>query len=129
MKCKLTRELEFRPDWEGLKESVTWPSEPRVDDRGRHWHPVGTVIDHVQAWMLVANLDADAADDECEERVKVHRMKCNSTTDLKLARARLEAGIHPDDFEAFDAGEMVGYDPETGDPIPGPNADDDEDDD
>jgi hypothetical protein len=45
------------------------------------------------------------------------------------AQRRASAGIHPEDFDAFDAGVMSGYYPD-GQPIPGPSAsnylDDDE---
>lgn len=87
--------------------------------------PAGTIIDHPQAAILVQMGVAEPVDEECREA-------CNMTDEqieaAKAAYPKLQAGIHPDDSEAYDRGEMVGYNPD-GSWIHGPNApiDDDED--
>jgi len=44
---------------------------------------------------------------------------------VQHAQRRAAAGIHPEDFEAYDRGEMVGYFPD-GSWVPGENADESE---
>lgn len=80
--------------------------------------PAGMTREHPDAWKLVRMGVAVSADAECEKKVNM--------TDLQLAQVqhaqrRVRAGIHPDDYAAFDAGEMIGYYPD-GSFIPGPNA-------
>lgn len=88
--------------------------------------PSGTLIDHPEAYRLVQMGVALPADDECEQKAAM--------TEERLAAARhayerTSKGIRPEDFAAFDSGQMVGYAP-NGEPIPGPHAitipDDDE---
>jgi hypothetical protein len=79
--------------------------------------PEGTLIDHPDAFRLVLMGVAVAADDECAERANI--------TPEQFARARhayerVDRGISPDDFEAYDAGYMIGYNPD-GTWKPGPN--------
>lgn len=68
--------------------------------------PAGTVIDHPDAYKLVRLGVAEPADDECRERCGMtpERMKA-----AQAAAARAEAGIHPEDHEAYAKGWMVGY--------------------
>ena len=88
--------------------------------------PAGTLLDWPDVWKLVRRGAAEPEDDEC-------RAAANMTPEqLRAAQyhqKRTAAGIHPDDFDAFDRGEMVGYYPD-GSYIPGSNAshfrDDDE---
>lgn len=88
--------------------------------------PVGTIIEHPEAFRLVRLGAAEPADEECAQRANM------TTEQMRVAQhhqRRTAAGIHPEDFEAFDRGEMAGYYPD-GSFIPGPNAshfrDDDE---
>jgi hypothetical protein len=78
---------------------------------------VGAVLEHREAWLLVLSGCAEAADDEC--KAKVNRTPEQQKA-AELAYSRIAAGIVPKDFEAFNAGYMVGYTPK-GDWIPGPN--------
>ena len=67
--------------------------------------PAGTVIDHPDAHQLVKLGVADPADDECLEACK--------GVDIELAKKnaeRLRRGIHPEDFDIYEAGIMDGYD-------------------
>lgn len=113
MQCTLLRELE-----------VYEPNAPadlvaRCVRRGVGlFAPVGTLLDDPDCWRIVLMGQADAADDECRERTVQTPEQREAT--LQAAK-RLAAGIHPDDFAAFDAGEMTGYHA-NGTPIPGPNA-------
>lgn len=101
MKCRLLRDMDCVPNDEfpdGVK-------------------PQGTVIDHPDAWKLVRMGVASPADYECSEKADM------STTQIERAAKayeRLAAGIHPEDFSAFDAGYMTGYE-QDGSWIPGPN--------
>jgi hypothetical protein len=78
--------------------------------------PVGTVVDHPDVWRLVRLGVAESEDDECAA-------KANMTTAqlAEVQRAARRSRIHPDDYDAFERGEMVGY-YDDGSPVPGPNA-------
>jgi hypothetical protein len=79
--------------------------------------PRGTLIEHEHAWLLVKMGCAEPADEACREKAGM------TTEDMALAAKafeRLDKGVHPDDFEAFDRGVMVGY-RKDGSWIPGPN--------
>ena len=80
--------------------------------------PRGTVVDHPDAHLLVKAGAAMPADDECAQR-------CAMTAEAMAAAERrwerANKGIAAEDYAAFDAGEMVGYNPD-GTPIPGPHA-------
>lgn len=80
--------------------------------------PAGTIIDHPDAFGLVYQGIAEPADEECARRVNMTEAEWK-----KAVRhyARLRAGIHPDDFDAWDKGLMTGYNPD-GSWIPGPNS-------
>lgn len=123
MKCRLTKELE-------IHVPSAWPALLEVCvERGKStFAPVGTVMDHTDAWRLVDMFVAEPADEECAA-------KCVKTDEQiaagKHAAARLSAGIHPDDFARYDLGEIVGYNADGSDK-PGPNwvaPDDDEEED
>lgn len=113
MKAELLRRLEMGP------------THPEYVSGEKKWLDVGHVIDHPQSFMLVRMGVAKAADDECE---KAAQMTATAHQKAVAAYERLEKGIAPEDFDAFDSGEMSGYDPETGEPILGPNAVDEDDD-
>lgn len=80
--------------------------------------PAGTMFDLPDSYKLVKLGAAEPLDDEA-------RAACGMTDrqlkEAQHAQRRTAAGIHPDDFPAFDAGEISGYYP-GGKPIPGPNA-------
>lgn len=80
--------------------------------------PAGTVIEHSDAFRLVQLGAAEPADEECQRAAGMSPRQFEAAV---RAQRRAAAGIHPDDFEAFDSGEMVGYYPD-GSPIPGPTA-------
>ena len=88
--------------------------------------PAGHVIDHPDAHLLVGMGVAIPADEECARRAGMTEAQMAAA---QHAARRLAAGIHPDDFAKFDAGEIAGYEPD-GSYKPGPNAvhvpDDDE---
>jgi hypothetical protein len=88
--------------------------------------PAGTVLDWPDCWKLVRAGAAESIDEECEAAANMTPRQLELA---QRAQRRAAAGIHPDDFEAFDSGEMDGYYPD-GTFIPGPNAshfrDDDE---
>ena len=110
MKAKLIKELDAAPsagDNKQIKER---------EDGTRYW-PQGSVIDHPRAFRLVQQGCATPEDDECKSRCS---MSAEDLEDAQQAQKRVAAGIHPDDYAAFDAGLMAGYD-EDGKHIPGPN--------
>lgn len=80
--------------------------------------PVGTVLEAPDAYRLVRLGAAEPADDECQRAAAVSPRQFEAAV---KAQRRAAAGIHPEDFEAFDTGEMTGYYPD-GSYIPGPNA-------
>lgn len=89
----------------------------------------GAVVNNPKSFRLVQQGMCEPADEECRIRANM------SPERMKLAQnafGRLAAGIHPDDFDRYDRGEMLGYNADGSD-IPGPNAvtfddvDDDED--
>ncbi len=103
MKCKLLRPL-------------------RQAKPARGTFPAGHVIDHPQAYVLCQMGHAIPVDDEC--RVATNRT-AEQLASAQRAADKVSRGIHPDDYEAFDAGTMVGYYPD-GTKIPGPNYVDEE---
>lgn len=111
MKAELTHRLEMAPSHPDWKEGV------------KQWLEPGTILEHRQAYLLVRQGCAKPADDECE---KAAAMNNTQRQQAQKAYNRLARGIHPDDFEAFDEGLMTGYDPETGEWLPGPNHVEDE---
>ena len=142
MKCKLTIEREI---------AATAPPElvAQCVTRGAfRFAPIGTLIDDPGCYLLVANGDAEAVDDECRQAsIAINPMLDFKATkpawvlqdgqliriDLQViqwAALRRERGVMQEDFEAYAAGEMIGYDA-AGSIVPGPNAKpeaDDEDD-
>jgi len=79
--------------------------------------PAGTIIDHPDAHVLVRMGMAEPADVECAVAA---RLTLEQMTAAQWAQERVRRGIHPEDYEAFDAGKMIGYDA-AGNWIPGPN--------
>lgn len=78
---------------------------------------LGAILDRPDSFMLVRLGIAEPADEEC-------RLAASMTTaqrqQAQHASKRLAAGIHPEDFGLYDAGVIVGYNPD-GSYKPGPN--------
>jgi hypothetical protein len=79
--------------------------------------PAGSIDAGPDCWKLVTHGVAIPDDDECAKKVN---MSAEELASVQHSYNRLAAGIHPEDWAAFDAGEMVGYD-KDGRKIPGPN--------
>lgn len=101
MKCKLAREMDCKP----CKE---FPKGKK---------PADTIIDHPDAWKLVQMGDAYPADEACRKRAGLSDEEIDRRIKAKL---KIALGIAPDDYGRFDAGEILGYNPDGTD-IPGPN--------
>lgn len=80
--------------------------------------PAGTTIDRHDIWKLVQMGVAVPADEECTKAAGMTDQKMKAA---QFAQRRTAKGIHPDDFDAYGAGQMDGYYPD-GSQIPGPNA-------
>ena len=80
--------------------------------------PIGTIREHSDAWKWVRMGVAVPADEECGVKANMteHQQKV-----VQHAQRRVSKGIAPEDYAAFDAGEMIGYFPD-GTARPGPNA-------
>ena len=80
--------------------------------------PIGTIKTEPDVYKLVQMGVAVASDEECKQAAGMtpHQLKA-----AQHAQQRATRGIHPDDFAAYDSGEMTGYYPD-GSFIPGPNA-------
>lgn len=122
MKCTLTQEREII-EFDNSRTPPVRLAPPELlaqcVRRGKQlFAPVGTLIDDPRCYELVLNGIADPADDECQAMDPRSPEQKEAT---QKALKRLQLGIHPDDFAAYEAGEMVGYD-KDGKSIPGPNA-------
>jgi len=103
MKCRLIRDMACDPCQEfpdGIK-------------------PRGSEIEHADAWRLVRRGVAEPADSECARKAN---MSQESLEQAAYAYERADRGIIPEDFAAYDAGIMDGYNSD-GSWIPGPNYD------
>lgn len=88
------------------------------------WLEVGALVENPDAYMLVRLGVAVPFDDECKLAANMTNGQMDAA---QAAHRRVSLGIHPDDYAAFDAGQMLGYD-EDGSWIPGPNAIEEDDD-
>lgn len=102
MKCRLLLDMDCKP-CEDFPEGVK---------------PAGTVIEHPEAFWLVLQGCAEAADEECEKAAPTTPQQQAARLD---AYQKIEAGVMPEDREAWDRGWMRGYNPD-GSWVPGPNA-------
>ncbi len=131
MKCRLLREEttlpceEYPGEWrcracgaagKGPKIQQCPECKSRVGQRSGRI-PAGTVLENNQAHILVKMGIAEPADDECAQAAG---MTPSQMTAAQHAQEKVRRGIHPDDYEAYDAGVMAGYNPD-GSFIPGPN--------
>ena len=82
----------------------------------KEWLPVGHVVDHPRAHVLVRMGHAEPADEECQQ---AHGLTPAQMSAAQRSADRVAKGIHPDDYGAYDAGLISGYNPD-GTPIPGP---------
>ena len=69
----------------------------------------GTVIDHPKAYFLVKQGVAEPADAECATAAG---MTPETFEAAKKAYDKVSKGIHPEDYEAYEQGLMVGYKPD-----------------
>ena len=116
MKVKLLRPLKTRnPRFNRLaqqmrlREQKPYPVPQWVES------PIGTVIEHADGWQLVVNGDAQPACETSLAKCKAHYAAQGIDYETGLGEAfrqrdRLDRGIHPNHFRAYDAGEMDGYD-------------------
>lgn len=79
--------------------------------------PPGATYEHPLAWLWVRQGCAVPADEECRKEAGL--------TDEQMGAAqksfdRTVAGIHPEDFELYERGVIVGYDRKGG-YLPGPH--------
>ena len=123
MKCRVIRD-----DLEASEPDLTEEMKTQVCTRevwrNSETQPVtfwkrGAIIDHPQAYMLVRQGCAVPADDDCAKRAA---RSPEQQAAAQYAYERLSRGIHPEDFDRYDAGYIVGYNPD-GSYIPGPNWD------
>lgn len=117
MKAELIRNMPWEPDGKVVRILPPGVSEQDTPK----FSPKGTVIDDKRVFMLVQMGIAVPVDDEC---VKATNMSEDQMTAAQKAYPKLDAGIIQEDFAAFDAGLMTGYN-HDGSWIPGPNAPDD----
>jgi hypothetical protein len=114
MQAKLIKELEIH--------ELIAPAELVVqcERRGKQlFAPEGTVFTASDCFRLVELGVAVPHDDECMA-LFADRTEAQIAATEHAAR-RLSAGIDPEDFARFDAGELLGYTADGFD-IPGPNA-------
>ena len=100
-------------------------AEGTIERNGKWFWPAGTIENHPRAYLLVKMGEAEAADDECRERVGMSQAQMAYAQ--KCAEAR-NKGIEPQDYQRYWDGELAGYDIDGND-IPGPNFIEDDDDD
>ncbi len=115
MKCKACKDLSaIAPD--------KWPPG-RVDPSllpeicASGIIPAGTILDLPEAYKFVQHGIADPADEECRAAAG---MSDPEIVLAKMRQRRTSAGIAMEDYDVFDKGIMVGYNPD-GTFKPGPN--------
>ena len=124
MKARIIRDdLEVSPsavlsEGEQLQtvERVVWRNG--ANQTALFWE-LGAILERPDCYMLVRMGVAEPADEECEQWAG---MNGQQRQQAQHAARRLSAGIHPEDFALFDAGIILGYNPD-GTYKPGPNYD------
>lgn len=125
MKCKIVRD-DMVVSHPGGVNALPVRYQEQIDvrivtangrEQPRAFWKVGAILDTPDCWRLVQMGCALPADEECAAAA--------NRTALQLAAAqaaytRLAKGIHPDDFEKYNAGMIDGYNPD-GSYKPGPN--------
>lgn len=120
MKCKLISPQMVRNPLYNQEAQVQANREGRVYKHRKYIErPAGWEIDEPMAWRHVINGIAEPSDDECMEAVK-SRFTDTQIWSARIAQRRVAKGIHPDDYEKFENGEIDGYAPD-GSYILGPN--------
>lgn len=116
MKARYIRPLKRKnPQWNreaeqlSLAQGKSYPIPQWIDA------PPGTIISHPDAWKLVANGDAEPVCDACLAKCEEYFATRGESFAAGFAvaikqRDRLEKGIHPKHFDAYDEGRMDGYD-------------------
>lgn len=125
MQCRLTRD-DLEVSWPGGHESLPAhlreQTETREVLRNGHYQPVtfwkrGAILAFPDCFMLVRMGVAEPVDEACMQRA---RMTPDSMLKAAHAYERMVRGILPSDFELYDRGAIVGYEPD-GSYTPGPN--------
>ena len=116
MKVRLIRDLQqrnprYKPDVAARRKRAgkAYPVPKHVPA------PAGTVIEHKDAWQLVANGDAVPECEDSIERCRQYFASRGQSPEVGMAEAkahrdRLQAGIDPKHFDAYEEGRMDGYD-------------------
>lgn len=116
MKARLIRPLKRRnPQFNRYAEQLSWTQGKPYPIPKYIPAPIGTEIEHPDAWKLVANGDAEPACPACLAKVESHFGKSGKSFVEGMGEAikqrdRLDKGIHPKHFDAYDEGRMDGYD-------------------
>ena len=124
MKARIIRDdLEVSPSAELSEDEQLQTVERTVWRNGANqtatfWER-GAILQRPDCYMLVRMGVAEPADEECEQWAG---MTGQQRQQAQHAARRLSAGIHPEDFGLFDAGIILGYNPD-GTYKPGPNFD------
>jgi len=121
MKCRIIRE-DVEVNVAVLPEELRDQTVSLEVWRNGEMHPatfwkLGGIIAHPEAYLMVRQGCAEPADDECTKRAA---RTSEQQRAAQYAYERLSRGIHPEDFEKYDAGYISGYNPD-GSYIPGPN--------
>lgn len=123
MKCEIIRDdLEVAPAFiDRVPPEIV---ETRQEWRNGQYEMVtffkkGALLEEKHAFRLVQQGCAVPADDACRQRA---RRTPQQMKEAQRAYERLHRGIHPDDFDLYDKGYIVGYEPD-GSYKPGPKWD------
>lgn len=125
MKCELIRDdLEVSPAFTDEMLGAAHVAQIVMKDIMRNgriqpvrFWKVGAIIDMPDAYMLVRMGCAKPADPACALRAN---RSAAEQVDAQKAYERVALGILPEDYDKFDAGIILGYEP-NGDYKPGPN--------
>ncbi len=120
MKCKLTCQLKApNPHYNANSAAKHRQRGQRYPIERLIMLPIGHEVDVADCWKMVRAGVAMPSDDECAAAAGMTEEQIAAAQE---AQAKVAAGIHPDDYAAYDAGIMVGYNPD-GSFKPGPNHD------
>lgn len=122
MKARLLREMVGRSASDP-KCACQSDEPPKQNKKGQWVWPAGTVITHPDAYRLVQQGVAEPFDERCEQ---VSDRTPEQLANAQDAYEKVSKGIHPEDYDKYDAGQITGYNPD-GSYIKGPNWIDDDD--